>query len=130
MPLFRALRAFTNRRASQQIVVPTLRLPTAVFPGHPISLPILEDVQEERPKAGALTPALAHEIAKGSRQIALLADGARTGVIVDVRLNIGQTHSPPEAGQLLHAVGRQRVRLVETLRRTDAGDIRGRATKR
>ena len=92
-----------------------MRLPTAVFPGQPLSLPILHDNPEHRPLSGAISPNLVEESSGG--QIALLADGARHGVLVDV------PHSPQtlDVGALLHVMGGQRVELISTGDRTPAG---------
>ena len=111
----RLWRAFA--RTASPVVVPTLRLPTAVVPGHPISLPILSDLKHERPKAGAVTPPLAQELLRGRRQIALLADGACVGVIAQIQ----PPHPAAEPGKLLHVVGQQRVRLIGTEELTPAG---------
>jgi len=118
--LRRALKVFNRGRgggAPIQCELPVLRLPSTVFPGQPVSLPVLEDYPEERPIAGAVTPELAREVAASSGRLALLADGAQDGVIVDLPRLASRAH----VGALLHVVGKQRVSLLETRHKTPAG---------
>ena len=94
-----------------------MRLPTAVFPMHPVSLPVLQPPPHARPLAGCLSPSLADELCAGTGQLALLADGARHGVVVDLpQVTTGAAH-----GMLLHCIGGRRVSLIETLHRSPQG---------
>ena len=124
--------SLTRRRLStaskDHVTLPVLRLPAVVFPHHPVSLPVLELSPHQRPLAGVLSPAVADELARSRNvapdetrdehcQLALLADGARTGVIAHFpRKSVGSV-----PGTLLHVVGGQRVTLLETAQRTAAG---------
>ena len=104
--------------ASKQLELPVLRLPSAILPSHhPVSLPILEPSVHERPLAGCVAPALADELQSTGRQLALLADGARCGVIVD----LPATDTGASNGMLLHVMGGRRVQLLETLHRSRTG---------
>lgn len=101
--------------ASSHLELPVLRLPTTIFPHHPLSLPVLSPPPHARPLAGALRPAFADEC--NGTEIALLADGATTGVVA----RIPDTDTPAADGMLLHVLGGRRITLLETLHRSPAG---------
>jgi len=107
----RSSRRLTHHAASPSLVLPVIRLPSAILPGTPVSLPVAESCSEERPPPGSITPAVAGAISGG--RVALFSDGARSGVVCDV-LTVG--------GGLAHVVGSaQRVALLEPLQRTSEG---------
>ena len=98
--------------------LPVMRLPTTVFPLHPVTLPIIEASPHARPWPGAPTPAQADEVSESlGGKIALLADGATVGVIVD----LPQTSTAAANGMMLHVVGGERITLLETTQRTRTG---------
>ena len=109
--------------------LPILRLPTTVFPLHPVSLPVVLPNPNERPPIASLTTAQAEEIGlHHGGKLALLADGATAGVMVNIsspssgvdrELRTGS--APWEDGMLVHAVGGKRLTLLQTAERTSAG---------
>lgn len=106
----------SSTSAAESLRLPILRMPTTIFPGHPISLAALEDDGERKPQRGSITPELVTEIsAHHGGRVALVADGLDVGVVVELE------HSWADPGMHLHVVGGERVRLVETLERTPAG---------
>ena len=104
--------------ATASLELPVVRLPTAVFPGHPLSLPIVEPSPHHRPMAGCLSPSFADELCESYGRVALLADGARVGVIAD--LPTGTSAAAPD-GMMLHVIGGTRVTFQEVLERTPRG---------
>lgn len=101
--------------------MPIIRLPTTIFPGHPISLMVAEDIGDQehrmarRPR-GCITPELASTItADFGGRVALVADGLAVGVVA----NIGS--AVPTGSGFVHVVGGERVRLLETLERMACG---------
>ena len=124
------------------IDLPVLRLPCAVFPRQPISLPVLKLHPYDRPLPGCLSPAaadelcvdarVADELERGRRRdlpplsghVALLAAGATVGVVVELPHKAAAAHAASavaQNGSVLHAVGGPRVSLVHTLHKSPAG---------
>lgn len=115
--------------------LPVFRLPTAIFPQQPVSLPVITQNPHDRPIAGCLSPALAdelridcrvaEELTRGRRRdlpqmsghVALLAAGASVGVVAE----LPTASSASIDGMLLHVLGGTRVSLVRTLHRSPAG---------
>ena len=95
--------------------LPVLRLPTTVFPEHCLSLSVVLEAPDARPRPGSLSVQLLDETLQGGGRVALLADGCDVGVTVDL---IGHDAA---GGALLHTVGGDRVKLLETQERTSAG---------
>ena len=116
--------------AAVRIELPSLRLPTTIFPGQPFSMTVADLSKDDRPRPGQVTAALVDEIIeKHAGRVALLADGQTVGTIADVRapnpgdrtLLTHQPSSPTNAGMALHMIGESRVHLLQTLDRTPAG---------
>ena len=119
---------------SSSATLAVLRLPTTVFPLHCVSLPVVEASLHERPPDGCLTADQANEIGgKHGGKLALLAQGALTGVEVDVlapSAGVDRERWAPggardegggwEPGMIVHAVGGRRLRLLQTGERTAA----------
>jgi hypothetical protein len=124
--------------------MPILRVPTTIFPGHPISMVVLEECRTHRPLPGRVTPVFVHEIeAKYGGRLALVADGEHVGVQVHVhrgllrmspphtwfastvamggRRDVGTPFAAPAPSMLLHVIGNERVRLTHTMERTAGG---------
>ena len=67
--------------------IPIVRLPTVVFPGMPISMPVttVPESRVERPVRGVLSSEVADEICElHDGKLALFADGCDSGVLIDL----------------------------------------------
>lgn len=110
------IRRFSSARAVSQ-TLPVMRLPTTVFPNHCISLQVVLGSSDGRPAPGCVPEGFAQEICEAhGGSLALLADGATAGVVVNIR-----TEPMASSGNVVHAVGGHRVQLIETAERTRSG---------
>ena len=115
-------RAFSAMSATTSLQLPCLRLPTTIFPGHPLSVVVASESKDRRPMPWNILPALVDEVCcTHSGRVALLADGLNVGVVGHMLELDGLRSAPAEDGMAVHLLGGQRLKLIETLERSPAG---------